>query len=91
MALRGPNMTSELVVECLNALSVLASLNEVTLTWVPGHCGILGNEEADKLARQVSAMSLTGPKSALGKRGNQDLDHEPTSLCLERFARPQTW
>jgi ribonuclease HI len=65
-ALSSPNVTSGLVAECLDALSALASLNEVTLTWVPGHCGILGNEEADKLARQVSAMPLLGPEPALG-------------------------
>jgi len=46
-ALSSP-VTSGLVAECLDALSVLASMNEVTLTWVPRHCGILGNEEADK-------------------------------------------
>ena len=44
----------------------LASLNEVTLAWVLGHHGILVNEEADKLARQVSAMPLLGPELALG-------------------------
>jgi hypothetical protein len=31
-----------------------------------GHCGIPGNKEADKLARQVSAISLLGPEAALG-------------------------
>ena len=36
-ALIGLKVTSGLVAECLDALLVLASLNEVTLTWVPGH------------------------------------------------------
>jgi ribonuclease HI len=59
-------VTSELVAECLDALSALASLNEVSLMWVPWHCGIPGNEEADKLARQASAMPLLGPEPAHG-------------------------
>jgi ribonuclease HI len=42
-ALSSPKETSRLVAECLDALSALVSLNEVTLIWVPGHCGILGN------------------------------------------------
>jgi len=61
-----PKVTSGLVAECLGALSALASLNEVTLAWVPGHRGIPGNEEADKLARQASALPLLGPEPALG-------------------------
>jgi len=65
-ALSSPKVTSGLVAECLDALFALASLNAVTLIWVPGHCGILGNEEADKLARHVSAMPLLGPEPALG-------------------------
>ena len=59
-------MTSGLVAEYLDALSALASLNEVTLAWVLGHQGISGNEEADKLSRQASAMLILGPQPALG-------------------------
>ena len=65
-ALGGPKVISGLVAGCLDALSALASLNKVTLAWVPGHWGISGNERADKLARQASAMPLLGPEPAVG-------------------------
>jgi hypothetical protein len=51
----------------MNALSALVALNVITLVWVLGHHGILG-KEADKLARQASAMPLLGPKLTLGIR-----------------------
>jgi hypothetical protein len=65
-ALSSPKVTSRLVAECLDDLSELAGLNEVTFVWVPGHCSIFGNEEANKLARQASAKPLLGPEPALG-------------------------
>jgi hypothetical protein len=64
-ALVGPKVTSDLVAECLNAPSGLAGWNEVILAWVLGQCGIPGNEEADRLARQVSGLPLQGSDPAL--------------------------
>jgi hypothetical protein len=46
-ALSSPKVTSRLVAECTDALSVLANWNEVTLIRGPGHCGIPVNEKAD--------------------------------------------
>jgi ribonuclease HI len=65
-ALSGPKGTSRLIAECLDALTVLADLTEVTLIWVPGHQGIRGNEKAHMLARQASATSILSPEPALG-------------------------
>jgi hypothetical protein len=65
-AIDGPKVKSDLVVECLNALSGLAGQNEVILAWVLGHCSIQGNEEADRLAKQASGLPLQGPEMALG-------------------------
>jgi hypothetical protein len=68
-ALDGPKVKSDLVVECLNALSGVAGQNEVILAWVPGHCGIQGNEEADRLAKQASGLPLQGLNRLLGYLG----------------------
>jgi hypothetical protein len=59
-ALIGPKVFCRLVEERQEALTVLATLNVVTLICVPGHCGIPGNEIADRLARQESSMPLLG-------------------------------
>jgi len=64
-ALNSPKVTSGLVAECLDSLTLLAGMNEVTLIRVPGYSSIRDNEEVDKLARQASAMLLLGPEPAL--------------------------
>jgi hypothetical protein len=79
---------SRLVEECQEVLTVLATLNEVTLMWVPGHCGILGNEMADRLARQASAMLLPGPEPALGMP--KCLAREAIKSCT-KYQHSSTW
>jgi hypothetical protein len=36
-----------LVLQCRNSLQGLSVHNRVQLFWVPGHCDIIGNDEAD--------------------------------------------
>jgi hypothetical protein len=58
-------VSSRLVLQCRNSLQGLSIHNRVQLLWVPGHghCGIIGNEEADSLAGVGS--SFCGPEPFL--------------------------
>ena len=42
---------SRCVIECKRLLNKLAETNTVTLNWIPGHSGQLGNGVADNLAK----------------------------------------
>jgi hypothetical protein len=64
-ALEALRVTSKLVWECQQALCALSSWNKVTFRWVPGHCGIQSNEDADALAREESSNSFLGPEPAI--------------------------
>lgn len=65
-ALKAFNCNSKLVWDCILSLKQLTSRNTVNLYWVPGHCGIEGNEIADSLARAGSEMAFCGPEPFCG-------------------------
>ncbi|XP_039303927.1 uncharacterized protein LOC113003211 [Solenopsis invicta] len=71
-ALEAPIYTLRLVWDCRNALEKLAKDKEVIVIPrslggpIPGHSGIEGNEEADRLARAASRMEVFGPGPVLG-------------------------
>lgn len=69
LALASFRTNSDLVRGCRAALNELTDRATVELFWVPGHCGIVGNEKADELARAGSAnrelVAETGIKTSL--------------------------
>jgi ribonuclease HI len=58
--------TSPLVQQCQKALNDISTRQAVGLYWVPGHAGVQGNEIADELARNGSALKFVQPEPALG-------------------------
>jgi len=68
-------LKSKLVHECLELLQELALNNDLTIMWVPGHEGIVGNETADALARKGSENKFIGPepsKFATSRKGSRN-------------------
>lgn len=49
-----------------SAQLILSDNDDVSLVWEPRQSGILGNEEADKLARKNSEAGCVGPKPMVG-------------------------
>ncbi|GFW99925.1 uncharacterized protein LOC103524116 [Trichonephila clavipes] len=51
--------SSKLEFECKQLInSFLCTRREVVLQWIPSHCGIYGNEQANKLAKEALMLHL---------------------------------
>jgi len=57
---------SKLVMECKSTLEALSRGGGVYLAWVPGHTGVSGNMEADRLAGLGTREPLSGPEPSVG-------------------------
>ncbi len=64
-ALNGCKFTSSVTLNCRDLIQSLALLREINLIWVPGHCGISGNEKADELGGIASSTPFLGPEPGL--------------------------
>ncbi|XP_032688015.1 uncharacterized protein LOC116852108 [Odontomachus brunneus] len=55
-ALAKTTTESAVVWDCMQALARLGESNKITLVWIPGHQGFLGNKIADELAKLGTQM-----------------------------------
>ena len=69
-ALSSPSVKSKLVWNCIEKFNLLSRRNKVSLLWVPGHIGMIGNEKADNLAKVGSSSPLMVPEPFCGLSTN---------------------
>ncbi|KAJ8950108.1 hypothetical protein NQ318_017833 [Aromia moschata] len=65
-ALGAVEIHSQVVKDCMDPLTKLAEHNSITLKWMRGHQGHVGNERADFLAKKGAEVPLIGPEPTCG-------------------------
>jgi ribonuclease HI len=63
LVLSSYTISSKLLHQYWLSLQDLSNNNRMRLFWVPGHCNVKGNEEADMLARMSLDSLFCGPFS----------------------------
>ena len=81
--LNSTSVSNTIALDTINTLNELGSLHSITIQWVPGHSNIAGNEAADTLANQGSAVIPTGPEPYLPFSKNQS-DTEIRALTFSK-------
>ena len=61
---------SKVILEAKQTLEELAKNNQITLTWIPGHEGHMGNEIANRLAKRGAIQVMMGPKPLVSVYNN---------------------
>jgi hypothetical protein len=77
LALASYTILFKLLHQCWLSLQDLSNNNRVRLFWVPVHCDIKGNEEAEKLARMGLDAHFCGPEPCVPLSSSiiWDLEH----------------
>jgi ribonuclease HI len=85
-ALGNNTIKSKTIAECFNALNDACNRNNIRICWIPGHENHEGNEKADELARNGSALEINRalrtigiPLCSIKQRINQVIEEEHNS------------
>ncbi|KAI0994090.1 hypothetical protein K3495_g14093, partial [Podosphaera aphanis] len=81
---RGRTKSSQAVVD--KFVAQLQQCQSVEIRWIPGHSGIIGNEEADKLAKGALRNLPAGP---IQEPSEDREEHKFTFSAVARFVKEQ--
>ena len=82
-ALSSYDTKSRCVLDCKELLNKLGEINDLTISWVPGHEGHMGNEVADRLAKRGINKETYGPNPII------PLNHTVTKQQIRKWALKQ--